>query len=372
MDQPTQDAGPPTSPEKLLAIGMYGETVGVTALSVAVLISGFLQFVVQWPLLWRFRLYVRPAWDVGHAGLRLIVRRILPVAAGVAVFQINVLVDRLIAEFCVPGDGAVSALHYGNRLMQFPLGVLGLALATAVLPEFSRRAAEGDREGLTGTVNLAIRSAIFMALPCMAAFFVLNAPMVRVLFERGRFDAVSTARAARVLFYYAMGLWAFCSVHVLARAFYALQDMRTPVRVATLMVGLNLVLNLILVWPMKEAGLALASSISSSGNAILLVVLLRRRAGPLGGRAVGLCAARTLLAAALSGLAAYGAHGYATRLLADFAQRHGAFLAEVMSLGAGLVAAGGVFLVAAWVSGSSELREFIAAALRRRSGGDDV
>jgi len=345
----------------------YGERYGVNALAVSVVVAGMLQYAVQIPLLWRCRLQLRPVWDLAHTGLRRTVTLMIPVAVGSGVFQVNVMVDRLIAYVCVPAEGAVSVLHYGNRLMQLPLGVLGLALVTAVFPSFVRQAAKGNRSELVHTLNLALRMALFMVLPCMAMLIVLRVPIIQVLFEGDRFTADSTARTARVLLYYAAGLWAFCGLHVVTRVFYALEDTRTPVRVATAMVGVNLILNLLLVWPMQEAGLALASTITAAANVGVLLVLLRRRLGSLGLRAVSVSALKCVLAAGLSGLAGYKVYYFAFTLpeLADLL--HSRLALGVFSLAGALGAAAVTFLVAAWVLQSAELRDIVRALLPRRA-----
>ena len=351
----------------IAAAWLFGERFGVKAIAVGVLVSGALQYAVQAPLLWRCGVRIKPAWDLAHPGLRRVVRLMVPAALGISVFQVNVLLDRLIAEFCV-GEGANSALYYGNRLIQLPLGVLGLALATAVFPSYASRAAEGDKKGLVRTVNMAVRTAIFLALPCMAVTLVLNVPIVKVLFERGAFKASAdaTGRTAAVLFYYAAGLWAFFGVHVLGRAFHGMQDMRTPLRIAAMMVGLNLVLNLTLVWSMRESGLALASSISSAGNVILLWAALRQKLGPLGGRAVTVSAAKCAIAAALAGVCA---HFAVSRLRDYFAASHpltSEFATQLLVLLGGLAAAAVSFFAIAWLLRTRELHDLVALCRRRR------
>ena len=267
----------------IAAVWLFHERFGVYAMAWGVLVAGAAQLALQLPFLRRAGWSIRPLWDWAHPGLRRILRLMLPVVLGLGVIQVNVLLDQLIAKFCVPGSGANSALFYGNRLIQFPLGVLGLALATAVFPSLARRAASADHRGLVDTANMALRTALFIALPCAAVTLALAAPIVRVVYERGAFDAESTMRTARVLFYYGSGLWAFCGIHVLVRAFHAMEDMRTPVKVGAAMVGLNLALNLTLVWFMREAGLALSSSVTAAVNLLVLGWLLRRRLGRLGG-----------------------------------------------------------------------------------------
>ena len=342
----------------ILAVWLFGGRFGVKALSWGVLVAGALQFAMQVPFIWRCGWQIRPLWDWTHPGLRRMVALILPVILGLGVIQLNVALDRIIAEFCVPGSGANSALFFGNRLIQFPLGVFGLALATAAFPTFARHVAAGDEKGLVQNVNMALRTALFIALPCVAVTLALNGPIVRLVYERGAFSPAATIRTARVLFYYGMGLWAFCIIHVLVRAFHALQDTRTPVKVAAAMVGLNLALNLALVWPMREAGLALSSSISAVGNVALLAILLRKRLGPLGGNAIFLSAAKCGLAAAAGGLSGYKAAALTGHAVGPLA-------GQIISLASGIAVSLLVFLAVGWLLRTRELQEF-ARALRRR------
>jgi putative peptidoglycan lipid II flippase len=237
-----------------------------------------------------------------------------------------------------------------------------MALATAVLPSYSRLAAQGDRRGLGEAVNLGLRTAFFVALPCVAVIAALSGPMVRVLFERGAFTPESTERTARVFLYFSAGLWAFCSVHVLARAFYALGDTVTPVKIAAVLVAANLALNLTLVWTMREAGLALASSICGVANMTLLFVYLRRRIGPLGGSSVARSAAKCAAAAAVAGVA-----GYAVACALGLSAGQGATMTQALALGAAIAAAGAAFVLAAWALRVREMGEFIAAVAMRKT-----
>ena len=337
---------------------------GVTILAVGVLISGALQFAYQAMMLRRCGMHFQMVWDLAHPGLREIVHLTLPVALGVGVIQINTYVDQLFAQFCVPDAGANSALFYGNRLMQFPLGVLGIALATAVLPALAHHAAVGDRKSFVDSVGLSLRTAFFVSLPCVAATIALNGPIVRVLYQGGRFTADSTTRTAAVFLCFTFGLWAFCGVQVLARAFYAQQDVRTPRRIAVMMVGANFTLNAILVWRMREAGLALSSSICGVGNLVLLWIYLRKKTGPIGGRAIAVSVVKAAVAATVAGFAGYGAFYGFLRLIGQGAASGRAV--QIAALSCGLAAVCAAFLLAAWALHATELREFIQAVRRKK------
>jgi putative peptidoglycan lipid II flippase len=340
-------------------------SLGVTGLAVGVLISGGLQFAYQAMMLRRCNLHFRLVWDLAHPGLRQIVQLTLPVALGVGVIQINTFVDSLFAQFCVQDSGANSALWYGNNLMQFPLAVLGTALATAVLPALAHHEAVGDRKSFVDAVGLSLRTAFFVSLPCVAATVALSEPIVRVLYQRGRFTPESTARTAAVFLCFTAGLWAFCAIQVLARAFYAQQDVRAPRRIAVMMVGANFALNAILVWPMREAGLALSSSICGVGNMALLWIHLRRKIGPIGGRAVAASAMKSAVAAAVAGFAGYGAFYGILRAAGGAATGSPRAWPQLLALTCGLAAVCAVFLLAAWALRATELREF-AQSFRRK------
>jgi putative peptidoglycan lipid II flippase len=339
--------------------------LGVVALAVGVTASGVLQFAAQAWMLWRSRMQLRWVWDLADPKLRQIGRSMVPVVLGLGVVQINVLADRLIAQFLVPGEGANSALWYGSHLMQFPLGVLGIALATAAYPAFARLAVDGDDAGLTRAVNFSLRTALMISLPCVAVMVALAEPIVRVVFERGQFTPDSTARTAAVLAWSALGLAALCCVQVLARAFNARGDMRTPARIAACMVGLKVALNLVFVWPMKEPGLALASSLTNTANALALAWLLRRQLAGAGGGGVAACMVKGLVAAAAAGAAGYFAAAGLGVLHTPAAHDARAFALQCAGLAAAFAAAGGAFAAAAWAMGMEELRGVVAAVMDR-------
>jgi len=224
----------------------------------------------------------------------------------------------------------------------------------------------GDRKAFVGAVGLSLRTAFFVSLPCVAATVALSVPIVRVLYQGGRFTSDSTTRTAAVFLCFTVGLWAFCGVQVLARAFYAQQDTRTPRRIAVIMVGANFVLNAILVWPMREAGLALASSICGVGNMALLWAHLRRKIGPIGGRAVAVSAMKSAAAAAVAGFAGYGAFCGTLRAVGGPAASPRAW-PQILALSCGLAAVCAAFLLAAWALRATELREFVQSVRRKKA-----
>lgn len=281
--------------------------MGMSGVAVGILLGGAAELALHLEAVRRKGLLPRIDRDFSHPGLKRVKHLLAPVVIGLAAMQINTLFDRLIAEFFVPGDGANSALFYGSRLMNLPLGVLALPIATAVFPALARHAASGDRESLNADLSQATRLVLFVTIPCIAVTLVAAVPIVRLVYERGSFAAEpdATARAAAVLQFYILGLWAYGAVHVLSRAFYSLQDTKTPVRIALVVTGVNLVLNLILVFPMREAGLALSTAVCSMLNFGWLALKLRGRLGVGRGTGVMHSTIRTIIAGAFCLVACY-------------------------------------------------------------------
>jgi len=226
-----------------------------------------------------------------------------PSVLGLAVTQLNVIVNTFLASY-LP-EGSISYLYYADRLLEFPMGVFAIAIATAVLPSLSEEAARGDREAVKETFSFALRLTFFVILPAMAGLIVLRRPILNLLFQRGAFSAFSTEMTAQALFYYALGLVAFAGVRIIVPVFYSLQDTRTPVKAAILALVANALLGVGLMGPLKHGGLALATSLSAGANFAVLCILLRRRIGPLGARRILRSFAKNLAASALMGAAAY-------------------------------------------------------------------
>ena len=277
---------------------VFGDTLDekIFGVAVAILIGGVIQLAIQLPVLRNKGIIFKPSFYFAHPGLKRVFALMLPIIFGLAAVQINVLMDSFIAmafakppggaeNFFIAGmaipypleTGAASVLYYGDRLIQFPLGVFGIAMATAVFPFFSTHAARKDWTSFTETLNQAIRVVLFIGIPASIGLILLRKPLVELFYERNAFTAESTYRTASVIFFYAIGVWAYSASHVIIRAFYSMQDTRTPVKVGVGMVGLNLILNLTLIWFLREGGLALATAISATVQIIILFAILQRK-----------------------------------------------------------------------------------------------
>ena len=253
-------------------------------LAIGVIIGGVLQLALQIPFMVRkcFHLFVRS--PLYHPAIKRIALLMLPAVFGAAVYQMNIVVARLLASY-LP-EGSVSYLYYADRLVQFPLGVFAIALATAVLPSLSRQAAAGDMEGLRSSFSYALKLIFFITIPAMTGLIILREPIVRLLFQRGAFDPETTRLTSVALLYYAIGLWAFSGVRIVVATFYALQDTKTPVKIAVISLLVNIALSILLMGPMRHGGLALATSLASGVNLILLIWALKKRLGRIEARGI--------------------------------------------------------------------------------------
>jgi putative peptidoglycan lipid II flippase len=248
------------------------------AFAVGVLVGGFLQLAFQLPFLARRGMSLRPRLAFGDRDVRRIAWLMLPGVFGVAVHQINIIVDAQFASFLV--HGSVSWLYYSDRVTELVLGVFAISLSTVVLPTLSRHVLDGDGKRLRETLSLALRLIAFVTIPATVGLLMLRLPIVTVLFQRGQFSAQDSLFTSQALLGYCLGLLPFAAVKVLAPAFYAHQDTATPVKVAAVTLVAHVVLCAALIGPLQHTGIALSTSLSSALNMGALMWLLRRRLGP--------------------------------------------------------------------------------------------
>lgn len=252
----------------------------IFALAVGVLIAGMVQLAFQLPFLHAIRLLPRPRWGWSHPGVRKIGKLMLPAILGSSVAQINLIVDRIIASFLAAGS--ISWLYYSDRLLEFPLGIFAIALATVILPGLSRRHAEQSMAAFSATLDWALKLVAVIALPAAVGLFMLAGPMLATLFQYGVFGAADTRMAQLSLMAYSVALVGFTLVKVLSPGYFSRQDIRTPVRVSIRAVFVNIGLNALIVVPMvvlgipgAHAGLAAATGLAAVYNASALYRGLR-------------------------------------------------------------------------------------------------
>ena len=276
----------------------------IFALAIGVLAAGVAQASFQLPTLYKdgFRYRWVPPWR--DETVRRVVLRMLPGAIGVAAFQINVAMVQLLGfRF---GDGIVSSFNGGVRLMELPQGMFGISVATYLLPTLSGLATDKNYPEFRSTLRQGLGTLIFLNLIAAVLMVVLAEPIVQLLFERGKFDHEATLRVAEALMCLAPGLVAFSSVNIFARAFYALGDTQTPMKISIVCLILNLLLALALIVPYKQGGLGLANTITSICNVSLLTFALRKKMGKLEMESLRATFPSLFIGALLAGLVAWG------------------------------------------------------------------
>lgn len=288
----------------------------------AIVVSGVLQLAVQLPALSRAGFRFDFDWPLARPAVRQVGRAMLPVAFGLAVTQLNTFVDSLMAVVLSAKaggpqtiawlgnvvhypmeQGAAAAIYYGERFYQLPVGVLGMAIATVIYPLLARHAARGDRARIGADLTLGLRLVWFTALPAGIGIVLVAEPVTRLLFERGAFTSDDARRASAIIACYAGAAWAYCALPVLVRGYYALGNRATPARIGALAVAVNLTLNLALVWPLAERGLAISTAVAASVQAILLATVYSRAGSRLAWRELTVTLGKGAIATATMALA---------------------------------------------------------------------
>ena len=254
----------------------------IMALGWAVVVAGVLQLAIQIPELWKKNLLIPPKVDFKHEGVNRILKLMLPALFGVSVTQINLLLNTIWASFMQ--DGSVSWLYSAERMTELPLGLIGVAIGTVILPSLSARHAEQDQSKFRGMLDWAAKIIMLVGIPASIALFMLSTPIIQALFQRGEFTLVDTQMTALALQCMSAGVISFMLIKVFAPGFYAQQDTKTPVRVGLIAVATNAILNVIFIgifklngWQAEHMALAMASSGSALVNAGLLYFYLHKR-----------------------------------------------------------------------------------------------
>ncbi|MEO5333507.1 MAG: murein biosynthesis integral membrane protein MurJ [Magnetococcus sp. YQC-5] len=338
----------------VLAKYMERPTMG---LACGLVLGGMLQLAFQLPAIARLGLMFSFRWDRKHPAIGRILTLMGPSILGVSVAQINLLLDLFLASW-LPA-GSISYLYYADRLLEFPLGLIGIALGTAILPALSAKVARGDGAGFKTDLDMALRVILFLTIPATVGIIILREPMLALLFERGAFAPETTHLTANALLAYALGLVALSTVKVVAPAFYAMKDTRTPVRIAIICMGANMVMNVVLMFPLQHVGLALATSLGGFLNAGLLLHALRRK--------IDFVLSRDLGFALLKGGVASGVMGVFLWFSRDlfWPQAHSG-MAQAVTLCAMILGGGVLYLIMAMVLGMRETR-FLRRMVSRRS-----
>ena len=328
-------------------------TQGIYGLAIGAVIGAGLHFLVQVPGLIALGARYTPRLSLRDPGVRQVLRLMAPRVLGLAVLQINFLVETSLGSRL--GTGAVSALNYAWRVMLLPQGVVAQSVATAAFPTFADQFARGRLDELRSALSATLRAILFIAIPASIGLVVLRTPLIQLLFERGQFQDTSTELVATALGFYGLGLIGHSGVEILTRAFYALHDTRTPVKLGVVSLVLNLILSLTLIGPLHIAGLALANTVAALTEMALLALMLRSRLGGLDDRRLMTAALKTLAASAIMAVGVWGYLGATTGV------------GTIMRGVGGIVVGAAVFGVAALVLRIEELQR-ILHILTGRSG----
>ncbi|MFQ5729696.1 MAG: murein biosynthesis integral membrane protein MurJ [Waddliaceae bacterium] len=336
----------------------------VFAAALGVTLGGVAQFLIQLPTLHRegFSLLPeKPNWPL-HAGVVKMGRLILPTMLGLSVTQVNLLINTFLASFLPLGS--VSYLYYGMRLVHFPLGIFAVSLSTALLPTLSAQAAKGDFAALRRSFSFSLRLVFFITFPALFGLILFRVPIVHLLFEHGQFDHIATLGTADAVLFYAVGLWAFAGVRIVVPVFYALQDTKTPVKIAVIAMILNLLLNILLMFPLKHRGLALATSLSAIFNFLCLLWILKHRIHWAEGNRIVRSHLKVVIASSVMVIPAY--------LLSrqQIWQADGSWEMKAFSLGTAILTSFSAYILFQWILKSEEIgfiSQMIKGRLQRNS-----
>ncbi len=331
---------------------------GIYSLALGVVIGGGAQLLIQVPYLLKKGFRYRFVLSFKDRGVKKIGKLILPAILGGITLQVNVIITRVFASTLPPGS--ISGLQYAMRLIQFPLGVFSIAISTAIFPRLSFLAARGKKEELKNTVSLGIRMVFFLLIPSSLGLILIGENIISLLFEHGSFTFGDTLITAESLFYYCPGLFAMGGVMILTRAFYSLQDVLTPLKVAVLTVCLNILLNFLLLGPLMHKGLALATSLSMLVNMSVLFFLLRKKLGNIKGREILSSLGKILVVTGGMGSVIYILSFFFCNFL-----RLSSLLNQILWIGVAVVAGVGIFGGLSYLMKLNEFKLAIESFKRR-------
>lgn len=336
---------------------IYGE--GIKGLSLGVLAGGLLQLAVQIPVVYKKGLHLKLFRRFQHPAAKQIGKLMLPRLLSSSIYQLNNFVDSIYGSLAViVGEGGVAALYFSYRLIQFPIGIFSNALSQAILPTFSTQALEENHGNLKLTLTFGLRTIFFLMLPTAVTFMVLSRQIIQAFFEGGRFDVYASSLTSNALFFYSLGLFAYAATKVTQSCYFSLKDTVTPTKVSCLALALNIILNTILMFPLKLAGLALATSISGIISFIVLILLLEKKIGAFGLKGISFSFLRILIASLSMGVVLF----LASRNMSF----SGAMLPRLSKLGLVILSGAASYIIFCLLFGVSEMRELLAWLRRRK------
>ncbi|MDR1206286.1 MAG: murein biosynthesis integral membrane protein MurJ [Peptococcaceae bacterium] len=332
-------------------IGIMGYTLGVVA-------GAAVQFAIQFYHLRKLGLRYRPHIDLRLPGVKRVFILLTPILVGMSVSQLNLFVNQNLASSL--SQGTLTALLIAQRLMQTPNGIFATAIAVTMFPTMTAQAARGEMSDFKQSFSLGFRTILFVTAPAAVGMAVLRTPIIRILYQHGLFSGGDTEAAAEALLFYCVGLCAYGCIQMFSRMFYSMQDTWTPVSVGMVSIAVNIALSLLLMKPMRHAGLALAYSLAGIVNMLILFALLRRKAGPMGGRRILRSFVKILLISFGMGLAAWAVYSL-TEARMDMELMTNQLIQAAASIGLG----GAVFFALARALKMEEYRVVADTLLKR-------
>lgn len=338
---------------------MLTKQMGIVGFSVGVAIGAIIQFLIQLVALRRIGLKYQLVFDWRHPGVRRILYLMVPVLLGFSMNQIGLFVQQNISSSLA--SGAITAVRWAQRIMQLPIGIFAITIAMAVFPTLTGQVARREMNLFKESFSLGLRTIFFITIPCAVGLAVLGQPVIRLLYQQGNFTAEHTAITAYTLSFFCLGLFAYGGIQLLNRVFYALQNTWTPVTIGASAMALNIVLNFLLIDALGTGGLALAYSLAGIVNLVVLLGILHRKIGHIGGKMMLISTIKTLGISLLMGLISYGVAWGLEVFLLDVGTKFGQLLQVLLSMAAGIA----VFLSLALYMDMEEMKMVINVLGRR-------
>jgi len=334
---------------------------GIYSLALGVVVGGGMQLLFQIPSLLREGFTYRFFLSFKDPGLHKIAKLMGPALFGGITLQVNVVINRIFASTLTAGS--ISSLQYAMRLIQFPLGLFAIALSTAIFPTLSTLAAEEKTQELRESISSGIRMVLLVLLPSSMGLIMIREPLISLLFQHGAFLVKDTLMTSQALFYYSLGLFAMGEVMIITRAFYSLQDIVTPVRVSVIILGLNVLLNAVLISPLKQGGLALATSISMMVNMFILLFLLRKRLKRIEGKKILSSFLKITLITIIMGMGIY----LLFKEISIFKEKLSCIIFQIIQVGFGIAVGISIFSFLSYILKLEEFENIIRIFTKRKN-----
>lgn len=349
--------GIPLNAAYIVFLLLFSSRFGVKGMMVSVVIGTFLQILIQLPETKSTGFKYKFIFDIKDKYIKRVLYLSMPVLIGVAIADLNAIVDKTIASTL--STGSISALNYANKLNALILSVFIMAITTVIFPILSKEANNGNMKGVKKTMGQGINLILLITIPAAIGMIILARPVVQIAFERGAFGPRATDMTSQSLVFYSLGL-TFMSLKIfITRVYYSIQDTKTPMINSFIAVGLNIVFNLILVRQFAHAGLAFATSLSHMISTVILFVLLRKKIGNLGTKSYFRCAIKSIIGSAIMGVVAYLTYNGLYSMLGTSTLYN--LISLIAAIGLGVI----VYGVVCYVIGVKEVRELVDNVIDR-------